>query len=452
MPRAVLVFFSALLLAGSGAAHAQEIAVAPLSGKNGKLCTRAIIDIAGEVAAVVPWNEKKVPATWKALSAWLDDRGHEIGVPVVILGSAGKNIVLEAYDLRRVKLIGLKSVPAGKACKLGGETRALLRGFVQEVLGIEKKTKPAVALLAEDAHRPEHHVPSHHNPAPMVGGSDLKTSPNDPSAFIQVHPPAEPPVDPVASRAEVRPAETLVAPAASPVRAVVELELAMLSRSFSFAGARSSNLRDYSASMPLPGLGISAYPLADIAELAPLVVEARFRHAIGLSSSRSEGGPEHDTTYTELAARVGWRFSVPSLNAVLTPAVGYHRAAFSLSASNDGQQELDLPRVAYGSVEVRAGAEMKLIEPLIAEASLSFLAVGSAGEVFSERFFSRGSAFGFELGAGARYQLTPSWWAIGAVGLRSYALSLDAMPEDFRVADSASDTSFALRCGVRAEL
>lgn len=453
MPRAVLVLVSAMTLAGAGAARAQEIAVAPLSGKNGKLCTRAVMEIAGEVAAVIPWNEKKVPATWRALSTWLDDRGHEIGVPVVILGSAGKNMVLEAYDLRRVRLIGLKSVPAGKGCKLGGETRSLVRGFVQEVLGIEKKNKPAVALLAEDAQRPEHHEPSHHNPAPMVGGQESKGSPNEP-AFIQVHPTVDPnpgPTPGAIAQPEPRPGENLAAQA-GPIRAVVDLELAMLSRSFSFAGARTANLRDYSANMPLPGLGISAYPLADVPELAPLVLEARFRHVLGLSSSRSEGGPKHDTTYSELAARVGWRFAVPSLSAVLTPAIGYHRAAFSLSASSDGRQELDLPRVAYGSVEVRAGGEMKVIEALIAEAAISFLAVGSAGEVFSERFFSRGSAFGFELGVGARYRLTPSVWALGGVGLRSYALSLDAMPEDLRVADSASDTSFALRCGLRAEL
>jgi hypothetical protein len=434
-------FFAAACFAGRGSASAEELAIAPLAGKNGKVCTKTVVDIASEVATVVPWNAKKLPSTWKELSAWLDARGHDIGVSVVILGSTGKsNIVLEAYDLRRVKLIGLKSVVAGKNCKLSQAQRDLVLTFVQEMLGLEKKEGPPVALLMPDHEQQIAAVEQQQQQ--LSAGQELGAPPNEPPVFIQVH------------RRDTPPAERRGS--VSAMRVGAELELAMVTRDFNFSEVRSPNLRGYGVTMPVPGLLISAHPLAeagaDFDWLAPLLIEARYRHAIAVQSSRSEGGPEYDTSYSELAVRGGWRFLIPERELAIVPALGYHRIAFSLGTADGGQREPDLPRVAYSSLELRVAAEMKVFEPLLLEGSVGYLAVLTAGEVFSDRFFSRGSAFGLELGVGARYTLMPGLAAVAGVSLRTYALSLDAEPTDLRVAGGASDTSFTLRTGIRAEM
>src|SRR5689334_2181377 len=88
-------------------AAAPKVAVAPVRGKIGRACTRVVRDLAQTIAPILPWETQErgeLPATWEELSPWLDAKRHQIGVDVVILGgTSGSRMMLEAYDLSNVR-------------------------------------------------------------------------------------------------------------------------------------------------------------------------------------------------------------------------------------------------------------------------------------------------------------------------------------------------------------
>ncbi len=331
------------------AAFAEGIAVAPFSGKIGKQCTKVVRDLAASITEVQPWEEKRVPSSWKKLSAWLDERGHDVGVGVVILGSVSKNaLVLEAYDLRRVKLVGLKSVAPGKACKLNAGGKQIVLTMVREALGIDGPRAPELLSVKEEPAQRQQDAHRTHPPTPQVDltpqiSSDTKVEKEKVLLEIAVE----------NTRAEGAFKEPRPkTPKRSPVRAVVELDL----------GLR----KEPSELVPAPGLLVRAHPL----ELAlPLFLEARYRRAFAAS-------------YGELGARLGWRLGIDALHVAMSPAVGFHRV----------EAETALGREKYTSVELRVALEWAPLDMLAFEGAYSYL-------------LELDEAYGGEASFGARYRV-----------------------------------------------
>src|SRR5262245_37027533 len=102
----------AILAPLSAEASTQRVAVAPVRGKVGRACTRVVRDIAQTIIPLLPWETQEdgeLPSTWEELSPWLNAKGHQIGVDIVVLGgTSGSRMLLEAYDLSNVRLIGLQ--------------------------------------------------------------------------------------------------------------------------------------------------------------------------------------------------------------------------------------------------------------------------------------------------------------------------------------------------------
>lgn len=306
--------------------------MAPFAGKNGKACTKVVRDLAASVAEVQPWEEKRVPSSWKKLSAWLDERGHDVGVGVVILGSVSKNaLVLEAYDLRRVKLIGLKSVTAGKLCKLSSGGKNIVLTLVREALGIEGQAAPELMVQREEA-TAEQDAHRTHPPTPQPELTP-EVRPDPDAKVLQVEAEADQEdtqLEIALDSAQGESAFEDAVPQAAPRergfgRASVELDVALVTG-------------DGAGSRIAPGLSIRAHPL-EVA--APLFLEARYRRAI-------------DDPYSELGARLGWRLSFEAINFALLPAAGFHR-------------------VGYSSADLRLGLEWAPLEALAFDGAFSYL-------------------------------------------------------------------------------
>jgi hypothetical protein len=424
--------------AATGASNEAKIAVAPLQGNNATICTKAVAELAKEIAAVEPWkslSRDRPPTTWDALSKWLAARGNEIGADVLILGTIrGQKLILEAYDPQRAKLIGLKRLVAPKGCRFSKTSKAIVTDWLKRVLELKgvpeapPEISESTSPSAEKNDRPD-------EPPPLLGGERI----GRPTKEVALESDRERPPPPKLEE---------------PALVSATGELAIVSRSFSYTTPRTANLRAYDiAGMATPGIAIEARPLArEDTPLAPIFVRAFFRHSIGVKSARTDGGPPHPTSFLDAGASAGYRWTGALPQLAISPRLGYRRTQFSVWPSRDGVREDELPNVAYSSLEIGAIADYAIRDWMNASFSAAYLKVISGGEVFRQPFFQGSSSFAFDLEASLRFRIAPELSAIVGGAYQRFQLQFDAVPNALRAADGADDSMLTLRAAVRVDL
>lgn len=414
----------ALLIALAAAATdpaPTRLAVAPLRGKGGDVCAKALSEVFAERVRIVTLDASVEGLTnWDELSEWIEKNGAP-GADVVIVGSLNNaSIVLEAYATHDKRLIGLKSVETAGRCKFSEQTRRLLIAWLDSVL-----PEPVPASQQKRAVEKQTAAPAEE--AAVEQKAEAQATPE----------------------VEKKPERSFAVAVAG--------SIAIGRRGLSFVGTTTPNLRAYEVDvMPVPQLALEAYPLAglDVWEyFRPLGLAATFARTVGLSSTRIEGGPELDTVHTELSATLLYRWRVPlsSLRFDLIPQVGYHHLAFGLRGSG-GASEPDLPDVAYSSLAFGVGADVPVLERVNVYGAGTYLAVLDGGQIFNAGFFEQGTARGYRIELGMGYRVVEGVILQLAGHYLSYSLSLNPQLGDERVAQSATDSLSGIGLGVRIEL
>lgn len=399
-----------------------RMAVAPLRGKGGAVCSRSLAEILGERVRIVPLDARVEGLTsWDELSAWIEQHGAA-AADVVVVGSLGKRtIVLEAYATGKQKLLALGSIRTLARCRIGAQGRAALFDWLAKILN----------------------EPPPRAPPPSV-------------ERVPPPPPAKTEIDRDQAPAGASESAELERTARSIRQDAVELTATMSvgRRSFSLFGAMTPNLRQHEVdAMPVPALQLVAFPFVagrgPLEHLQPLGLAADFSRAVGLSSSRTEGGPELDTVHTEVAARVFYRWPLPleSVQATVIPQIGYHHLMFALQG-DPGESEPDLPDVGYSSLSFGVGVDVPVNERVTAFGAGTYLLVLDGGQIFEAGFFENGSAWGYRIELGLSYRI---WEGLSArlVGHHlSYSLTLDPTPGASRVAESGQDAISGIGIGL----
>ncbi len=228
------------------------------------------------------------------------------------------------------------------------------------------------------------------------------------------------------------------------------------SKSYTYSNVTTPNLRSYSAPfIPSVALKAELYPIAFVQQgaLAGLGVEAGFKLAIGLRSSRKNSDVRYPTNITQIdvAAKFQIRPSSKS-DANFGPFVGFRSHAFSIAQGSDGTTLDGIPSISYSAVKIGLSGELPFgATGLLAYGRFSVMPVLSAPEVISSKFFPNGSVLGLEGGLGLGVQL-PFLKALqirAAFDFARYGLSFRAAATDTYVAEGAVDQYLGGSLGVR---
>jgi hypothetical protein len=417
--------------------------VAPLQGKGAQVCTKAVAEVAKELGEVEPWkstSKERPPTTWEELSGWLGARGNEIGADIVVLGTVqGQKLILEAYDPHRVKLIGLKRLGTPKRCRFTQISHGLILDWLKRV--VELQLNPGAEAEIADASDRSEEKPEKEAMPSLLGGDPIgqpkksdKEADKKPDGLF-----AETP------HAIVRPEDGAFISAVA--------EMAIVSRSFSYDSPRSTSLKNYDISgMAVPGVRIEAHPLVKEDSLfAGLFTAAFLRQSVGVKSARTDGGPSYPTSFQDAGAYLAYRWVGTQLNLAITPHAGFRRTVFLLKPASDGARELQLPNVAYASLEGGLGIDYPLKEWMTVSISGAYLKVLSSGEIFTQAFFKSGGAYAFDVGASLRFVVAPGISAIATGAYERFALHFDGIPNAQQPADGAEDAMLSLRAELRVD-
>jgi hypothetical protein len=412
-------------------AYAIRIAVAPLQGKNSPICTHAVAEVLEEMGDIEPWRSAhRAPTTWEALSKWLASRGNEIHADVVVLGLvAGPRMILEAYDPNKVKLVGLKRLVTPKRCKFTPASKALVIDWMRSVVAALSGSPGDAALALEDARAAELDKQT----------SLARTATKTATATT------------VVEREHIEAPPAIVPEQTPPPVISAELELGFVSHSFAYTNARTPNLQEIDVEgMMAPGIRIEARPLAPLEKpaLEPLFVRAYYQTTAYARSERA-GGPKYPTDFTDAGASIGYRWVGTDWMLGISPHAGLHHTMFRLRPARNGSREDQIPNVSYESIELGGDVDVPIKDWIRGILGGSYLVVLSGGDVFSSAYFPAGSAIGFQIEGGLRFDLLPSISVVVLGTYLHYSLSLNTSLASRRIADSADDDSLSVRGGIR---
>ena len=279
--------------------------------------------------------------------------------------------------------------------------------------------------------------------------------PSPPPAAAQPSPPP-----PVAQPAE-KPRPPAQQPSAEgPLRVAGELGVWITSRKLSWSGAAAGTdgpLRTYSVSaIFVPTFRLELYPGAWVGArplLSGIGGYVQYGGSFGLKVKPPSGASEgnHEGKLTSLDLGVVWRLQPMSGSRfVIAPALAY-RSLQVTTASKDGVAIGGLADTKPSGFEARLDAEIPLVPGFRLLAGGGYTLWTARKDVVGT-FFGKGSAYGYQLDAGAAYRV---WGPLSLKGLIEYQSikysGLEGPRTGFGTASSAGDSYFGGRFMVRAE-
>jgi len=213
----------------------------------------------------------------------------------------------------------------------------------------------------------------------------------------------------------------------------------LLSRNLAFQDDQLGNLRSYETKAAFElALAAQWYPGAHSRDdwLANLGLDVDADYAIGLKSK--EGGKTLTTTAYELGAGMIARLPLEMFEPRFR--LGYVRHVFDVNTSST----VFLPSMTYSSVRIGAGTGIKIIEALSLDVGLAYLFVLDAGDLTSDKYFSKASVGGFEAGAGVLVKIKGPYAVRAGIDWRRYFFDLKpdsskVQPGGQKLADGATD-------------
>ena len=404
---------------------AATVAMAPLRGKGGAACTEALEVVLRAKRPVIEWNEAGQgleARTYEGLLEVLRSRKGSVGAEVVILGTAAPTkVILEAYDVARGTLLGLTKLPTGtaKGCRLSPRGEARLLEWVEGLIPASGGSSPP--------------VPSPPPPPPPAGPGDDPPPPPVLTSTISAPPP------PPGPSREVTP------PPASPTNLPLDLEaeLGIESRTLGFREPRTAELRAFSGTFMVLGLGISVAPLQAVEVLRPLVFSGQMRRAVFVDAARPEGGAASPVRHLALELLAAYPIALPAASIRLVPTLSFPHYQLGLGAPQDA----NLPGVRYNSLAAGFGLNIPITEQANLSAEGRYLLVLGQGPIGTGAYLGEGSTKGVLVQVELGLLVLPRLTVETGVRLLAYDSSFDG--EGARPASGAGDTSITLRVGVR---
>lgn len=304
-------------------------------------------------------------------------------------------------------------------------------------------------------------------PAPSAPPQRLPARPPPPAARPAPTPPPQP--APPAARAAPPPARPAPPPAVAaqpteeprarregPVRVAGEAGLWITGRKLSYSGATTGTtpLRTFSATaIFVPRLRLEAYPAAFVTTSrlwSGMGIYADYGQSVGLKVKPPAGSPEgnHKGSLTTLDAGLVWRLQPFSGSRfAVAPALGYRSLRLVTSPKIDG-----LPDARLSGYQLRVDVSAPVTSSLTVLGGGGYTLWTSAKDLVKGGYFSKGSARGWQVEAGAAYRLFGPLSVKGLLEYQSTSYSgLDEPAAGLGTASGAKETYLGGRVMLRGE-
>lgn len=216
-------------------------------------------------------------------------------------------------------------------------------------------------------------------------------------------------------------------------------DMAFAGRSLSFSDDLFDNVRDYSLQLaPALGAHLRWYPGAHFSEKWPahLGIEGSVQGVLGVTSEDPDGGSYDSSAMAWFVGAVG---RIPlKRHTAFRLRLGYGQQSFVLDDDGDGNPA-PFPSVDYRFVRLGAGMRLGIIDRLYLELDLAYRIVMDAGEIFSDAFFPRAKAGGFDFQAGIPVRVWQGLYVVPGFVLTRYHYDLRVEPGDALIAGGAVD-------------
>ncbi len=366
----------------------------------------------------------------------------------------GKKRTVELQVLNKPGAAKFKKSYALESGTLPNKTLSSAAATLSQAMGGESKEAPEPV-----AETPPTDEPTREEPAPAVDTAKARQPDAEPK------PSAQPP-----HVAEPEPAPTEVedtTPKKKRKAAVFSIQLGLdgFSRNLSYAQATTPNLRTYSVPLAsAPAAQLEVFPLAAFNDglISGLGIEAGYAMAVGLQSRREvpKAGCGADpcpapinyaTSSSKLDVALKFRIPFGDSGVAIAPHAGFRSHGFTFGKGTDGSTLDGLPSVAYSALRLGLALDVTFAEYIVVFVNFSYLPVLSSGQIISPAYFSRGSAYGLEGGAGVGYKL-PFFTALqvrAAFNFTRYAMSFRPEMADAYQATGATDQYMGFNIGLR---
>jgi hypothetical protein len=418
-----------LVAMAASPAFAQKIAVAPFSGP-GAAATRAqLVSAICDQAECV--SEKKVTTGGKP--DWKKGKKEKLQYFVV-----GKVV---AKGKKKTLELQVQNKPGGAKWK---KSFPLERELLSDknLAAASEAIGKALGKKEEAAEPPEEKAPA---PEEKKAAVEERKPPPEEKAEVE-EPPRRANTTPPLVETTPEPEPSPEPPTKQTRRPVIALELGfdVSSKSFSYSGVQTPNLRSYRAPfIAMPDLKAELYPLALATQGfgAGLGIEGGFALAVGLKSRRTGTDVSYPTSITKLD--LGLKFQirpVANSDAYVAPFVGFRTHSFSVGPGSDNSTLDGLPAVSYTALKFGLSGELPFSNTgLLLYGRFAVMPVMSLPTIVSKDYFPSGSALGIDGGLGLGFKIISALQIRVGFDFTRYGLNFKYAPTDTYIADGAVD-------------
>ncbi len=236
---------------------------------------------------------------------------------------------------------------------------------------------------------------------------------------------------------------------------VIEAGADVLSRSLSYVGATTSNLRKYDVFFVMPEFQLQLFPvaLANQGLLSGLGVEGGISLATWLKSSRQGQTEAYPTRTMKVDAGLLWRIMPSSsFDLAIVPFAGIRLHNFTVGALADGTKLDGLPGLNYFGLRAGIGIDVPLADNFfIIFARFAVLPIFTSGEIISAAYFKAGTNLGLEGSAGIGIRIIPHLYVRLQADFTRYGITFKTSPGDTYIATGAIDQYLGGTAGIRFE-
>jgi len=413
-----------LLLAAAPAQAAPRLAIGPVRGDAKRALPRQLARALCGSFECLAWEE--VSRKGKLDPALLRQQDVSGALTGSLSTRAGRVLTLDLFT---------RSAKAARSWRLPVNARGLLDADSLELVRRELAHRFGLAPPAPPAPAPRAAPPVPLPPPPAA--AEPAPSPAPAPAPVAVPAPAPRPAP-----------EPPPAPAARQWLVAAELGGFLAKRDLSYSGASGPLLEHHVPGMAGPAARLELFPLSfQPGSLRGLGLSVDYARTV-LLQTKTPAGSKLDTTGSRLAGGLQWRLPpLSSLGLVLVPSLGYESRQLTVSPAIDG-----LPDARLSGLRGGLALELPLASRLALLLDAGYLHWLTARELVkgTPAFFSGGSAYGLELGAGLALQLLGpiSVRALAGYGITRYSLG---SPTGSYAARSATDAVLRAGAALRAE-
>ena len=229
----------------------------------------------------------------------------------------------------------------------------------------------------------------------------------------------------------------------------VAFVLRMFSRNFAYNQSKKGPQQGYQAPeqkfngmpiVPAPGLALEYFPTAFAGAFAS------GNYAI-VGSKDSEGSRYTTKAFSWI---VGAKGRIPVSSLEIEPSIGYGSHVFKITNFANDPNRIQVAPVDYRHVRVGSDARLPFAKDGSFVAGAHYLHMLDAGDILKKEKYFKGTALGFEMGAGVVLPLPFKKGLEARLGadFRQVTFSFSTLPTDERVAGGATDRYIGLNLGV----